>query len=165
MKKLLLLLFIPVVCFSQESIYKNGVKITPPKEFKKTSINSTELQQQFMTDDQKQQLLVSVLPPIPLEEITKERMVAVLLQDNFLEYEVFKPTKTVNSIKDVYYTKAIFKSENSPDIYALRLGFKIKNKNDSEGYFNFIVVQTYNFSQKKGMSDALQTLENIIKIN
>ena len=91
MKKLLLLLFIPIVCFGQESITKNGVVITVPNEFKKTSINSTELQQQFMTDDQKQQLLVSVLPPMPLEEITEERVVAVLLQDNFMEYKVFKP--------------------------------------------------------------------------
>ena len=81
MKKLLLLLFIPVVCFGQESVNKNGVKITPPKEFKKTSINSTELQQQFMTDDQKQQLLVSVLPPMPFEEITEKRVLEVLIQE------------------------------------------------------------------------------------
>ena len=165
MKKLLLLLFIPIVCFGQESITKNGVVITAPNEFKKTSINSTELQQQFMTDDQKQQLLVSVLPPMPLEEITEERVVAVLLQDNFMEYEVFKPVKNITSIKDVYYSKAIFKSKTSPPIYAFRLGFKIDNKNNSNGHYNFIVVQTYNFSEEKGRLDAITTLESTVKNN
>ena len=163
MKKLLLILFIPVVCFGQESVNKNGVKITPPKEFKKTSVNSTELQQQFMTDDQKQQLLVSVLPPMPFEEITEKRVLEVLIQDNYMDYLVFEPAQKFTSVNDVYFSKATFKSEDSPDIYALRLGFKIKN--NREGYFNFIVIQTYNFSQKKGMSDAVQTLENIININ
>ena len=165
MKKLLLLLFIPFVCFGQETVNKNGVKIIPPKAFKKTSINSTELQQQFMTDDQKQQLLVSVLPPMPFEEITDKRVVEVLLQDNYMEYEVFKPVKNITSIEDVYYSKAIFNSKNSPTIYAFRLGFKIKNKVNSNGYYNFIVIQTYNFSEEKGRLDGVATLENTVKSN
>jgi hypothetical protein len=165
MKKLLILLFLPLFSFSQESVFKNGVQITVPIEYKKTTINSNEIQQQFMTDDQKQQLLVSVLPPMPYEEITKQRVIEVLVQDNMTKYEVFQPVKKLTSVEDVYYAKATYNVENTPTIYALRVGFSIRNKADVNGYHNFIVVTTYNFSEEKGTLDAINTLENIVDKN
>jgi len=165
MKKLILLLFIPLLSFSQESVFKNGVQITVPIEYKKTTINSNDIQQQFMTEDKKQQLLVSVLPPMPYEEITKQRVIEVLVQDNMTKYEVFQPVKKLTSVEDVYYAKATYNVENTPTIYALRVGFSVSNKTDVNGYHNFIVVTTYNFSEEKGTLDAINTLENIVDKN
>ena len=165
MKKLLILLLLPLFSFSQESVFKNGVQITVPIEFKKTTINSNEIQQQFMTDDQKQQLLVSVLPPMPYEEITEQRVIEVLVQDNTMKYEVFQPQNKLTSVDNIYFSKATYNVENTPTIYALRVGFSIRNKADVNGYHNFIVLTTYNFSEEKGRFDAINTLENIVREN
>ena len=154
-----------LLSFSQESVFKNGVQITVPIEYKKTKINSNEIQQQFMTDDQKQQLLVSVLPPMPKEEITKQRVIEVLVQDRITKYEVFQPIKKLTSAENVYFAKATYNVENSPTIYALRVGFSLSNKTDVNDYHNFIVVTTLNFSKEKGTLDAINTLENIVDKN